>query len=72
MNKSPIGRRLLAARRRAGLSLSQLAAASGVPISTIHAIELGESKNPGVLTLSLIAVALDVDLADLLGKKARP
>lgn len=72
MNRSPIGRRLLAARRRAGLSLSQLSTASGVPVSTIHAIELGESRNPGVLTLSLISVALEVELADLLGKKARP
>ncbi len=46
------------ARRRAGVSQRELAARTGVPLSTVTRVESGEVAQPGVATLArLIAVA---------------
>ena len=52
------------ARRIRGLKQEELAAASGIPQSTISEIETGRGvSGPNVLTLSRLANALDLDLA---------
>lgn len=51
-------------RERAGLSLRQLAARSGLGASTLQRIEKNEIAHPDVHTLQAIARALAVDVED--------
>lgn len=60
-----IAENLVAARRRSGMSLSDLAAASKVSKSTVHDIERG-AANPRLDTLYAIVGALDISLGDLI------
>ncbi len=64
-----VGSGLRRERERVGKSLAELAAASGVSKSTLHALEQGEG-NPTLSTLWSLATALAVPLGDLL--KDRP
>lgn len=54
------------------ISRAELAARSGVSESTIEKIESGKSANPGVFTLAALAVALDLDVSDLLRQRTGP
>lgn len=70
-----LGARIGQLRELKGLSLGGLAeAAGGMAKSYLSKIERGEVENPGLKTLSAIARALDVTVADLLapaGSSAR-
>lgn len=59
-----MGSRILHLREKAGLSLSELEAESGVPKATISKIENGH-RNPRIETLYRIAKGLGVELKDL-------
>lgn len=66
-----LGARIGQLRELKGLSLGGLAeAAGGMAKSYLSKIERGEVDNPGLKTLSAIARALDVTVADLLGHAA--
>jgi transcriptional regulator with XRE-family HTH domain len=60
-----LGRRLRGERRRRGLTLDELAAASGVSRSMLSEVERG-SRVPTVLVLDRIASGLDTSIARLL------
>lgn len=60
---------LRSARVKAKLSRAELAARASVNASTIQKIEEGRSANPGVFTVAALAVALDLDLADVLRRR---
>jgi len=67
-----LGARIAQLRDLRGLSLGALAEqAGGMAKSYLAKLERGEVENPGLRTLSAIAKALDVTVADLL-KKAEP
>ena len=55
------------ARSKAGMTLMQLEAASGVGASTISKIERGVTR-PQATTLHKLAGALDVEISDLFGE----
>ncbi|MDQ1176327.1 helix-turn-helix transcriptional regulator [Microbacterium sp. SORGH_AS_0421] len=57
------------AREQAKLSRAELAARSGVNASTIQKIEDGRSANPGVFTVAALAVALDLDISDVVRRR---
>jgi transcriptional regulator with XRE-family HTH domain len=59
------------ARSKAGMTLMELEAASGVGASTISKIERGVSQ-PQAITLHKLAEALGVEIADLLPKTQAP
>ena len=61
-----IGRRVREEREKAGLSLSQLAAASGVTKAYLVRLE-GQTGNPSVEIVAQVAEALDLTVADLVG-----
>lgn len=63
--------RIRRARRRLGLSQEELADASGVSAATIVQVELG-NRRPQGRTLRKLAVALGVEVADLLEEEAHP
>lgn len=60
---------MLEARKKAKLSRNELAARSGVNASTIQKIEDHKSANPGIFTVAALAVALDLDVTDLLRRR---
>lgn len=67
LDVSALGRRIAQLRELRGLSLGALAdAADGMAKSYLAKLERGEVENPGLRTLSSIARALDVTVADLL------
>lgn len=51
-----------------GLSLQRLARKAGITRVTLRAIVNGKTQNPGVLTLTRIARALDTTVGHLLGE----
>ena len=58
--------RLLSDRRREiGMSVDDLAAAAGVPKSTVAKIITGVTDNPGIETLKAITYALGLTLEDI-------
>lgn len=61
-----IGKNLLLLRENKGLSQNQLSNISNVPQSAISEIESGKRKNPGIIYFQQLAVALDVNLLDLI------
>ena len=66
-----LGARISQLRELKGLSLGALAeAAGGMAKSYLSKVERGEVENPGLKTLSAIARALDVTVADLLSPAA--
>lgn len=54
------------------ISRKELAKRSGLNESTIQKIEDGRSPNPGIFTVAAIAVALDLDVTDLLRSRTGP
>jgi len=57
--------RLKEARHAAGLSQTELARASGVPLRTITNLEQGIALKPKLATATKLAKALKIKLADL-------
>jgi transcriptional regulator with XRE-family HTH domain len=66
-----VGERLQAVRRHRGWSLRELAAASGLSLTTVHQIETGRTS-PGLGTLQSLATALGVPLGVLLDGQEPP
>ena len=64
-NPDDLGLALTTVRWLRGWEQEQLAAASGVTLSSIQALEQGRRKQPRLLTLIPVAAALGVDLATL-------
>lgn len=64
--REQFGARLRREREKAGLSLAQLADASGISKPYLVRLE-NEPSNPSLELLSRLAEALDVTVADLLG-----
>lgn len=58
---------LKAMRLRSGMTLEQLAKASGVPLSTISRISSGETKEPSFATVSALVLAMGGSLDELSG-----
>lgn len=65
-----IGARLREARVKAGFSLSELSELSGVSRAYVFRIETESGANPSLDVLTRIAGALDMTVAELLGKPA--
>ena len=65
-----VRRAIAHARAHAGLSLRQLAAASGVPHATIHAIETGRLPRPRWADIAALARTLGLSLDALLDEGA--
>ncbi|MEZ5774675.1 MAG: helix-turn-helix domain-containing protein [Hyphomicrobiaceae bacterium] len=62
-----VGRRVVAARKRLGLSQDELASASGASKGTIVQIEQGRA-NPSIASLCRLAVALGLSVEDLISE----
>lgn len=60
MAPTPLAARVKAARAKTGLSQSQLAERSGVPLKTLVGIEQGVTLDPKSSTLLAVAKALGV------------
>jgi transcriptional regulator with XRE-family HTH domain len=60
------GSRIRAARRAAGLSQEELARRAGMSLKGVGDIERGDIEDPHYSSLSKIAAALDVSVAELL------
>lgn len=65
-----LGERILALRELKGLTLPDLAAQSGVSIATINRYELDPNSNYRRTSVDLLAKALEVEVAYLLGVAA--
>jgi transcriptional regulator with XRE-family HTH domain len=63
--------RLRAARKAAGLSQGQLAAATGLSVSLIAQMEQGHTADPKMSTLLLLGKALGVTVSELAGDAPR-
>src|SRR5215217_8640853 len=59
-------------RRLRGLSQRELAGKAGVSPATVYELEVGKRPTPRPSTLSKLAEALEVEIADLLGEPAVP
>lgn len=70
MNEHPVGQRLKRERTRAGLSLAELADATGVSKTYLVRLESDPGANPSLDVLRRIAEALDLTVADLVGARA--
>ena len=67
MDEKGLGRRLQAARQKAGLTQQELCHQAGLSYSTLAKIERGAIKAPSVFTIQNIAQALGTGLDALLG-----
>jgi transcriptional regulator with XRE-family HTH domain len=67
---SVLAQRIVACREQCGLKQIELAVKAGVSPRTMAALELGESKDPQILTLKKVADALQVSLDYLIGRPA--
>jgi transcriptional regulator with XRE-family HTH domain len=54
-----------------GWTQEDLARVTGIPLRTVQRIEQGRLRNPGILHLQNIAIALDVDLETILRSEWR-
>lgn len=66
IDPTAIGRRVREEREKAGLSLAQLAARSGLTKAYLVRLE-NQAANPSIEVLGRIAEALDLTIADLVG-----
>jgi transcriptional regulator with XRE-family HTH domain len=66
-NRATLAGRLVAARKRAGMSREQLAVGSGLSWSAVTQIEAGRRLNPRADTLGELSAALGVTVEYLLG-----
>lgn len=64
---SPIGKRIEAAQQRLGMTLGDLAEASGVSVSTIWSLKNEPDRKPQARTANRLAAALDVEPSWLSG-----
>ncbi len=71
MNEAALGRRLQAARVRAGFTQQTLCQKAGLSYSTLTKIERGAIKSPSVFTIQNITNALGMSLDDLVGGGAK-
>lgn len=67
-----VGDRIRTMRDRVGMSQTQVAAASGLHLRTVCAVERGEAGEVRLATLTAIAAALDVPVGVLLGERPPP
>lgn len=67
----PLGKNIMALRKKRGLSLDELARRSGVSKAMLSQVEQ-KKANPTVATLWKIAHGLEADLEQLLGRRAGP
>jgi len=67
----PLGRNIMALRKKRGLSLDELARRSGVSKAMLSQVEQ-KKTNPTVATLWKIAHGLEANLEELLGRRAGP
>jgi transcriptional regulator with XRE-family HTH domain len=65
--KAEFGRRLKAARKKAGLTQARLAELTGLDPVTISQIETGQ-REPGITRAARLAAALNVTLDELVGQ----
>lgn len=63
-----VGERIRSERNKAGLSLSQLASATGTSKAYLVRLETDPDSNPSLAVLRQIADALDITVADLVGR----
>ena len=63
---SPIARNIKRLRKEKGFSQDRLSKEADVTYHTIAKLESGENENPTVKTLQKIALALNVNIDDLL------
>lgn len=66
MDEKGLGRRMQAARVRAGLTQQALCQQAGLSYSTLTKIERGAIKSPSIFTIQSIATALGISLDELL------
>ncbi len=71
MNEAALGRRLQAARVRAGFTQQTLCQKAGLSYSTLTKIERGAIKSPSVFTIQNITNALGMSLDELIGGGAK-
>jgi len=64
---STLGQYLEQGRQTAGLSLRQLAAAAGIPMTTVNRLLKDEVESPYAEHLQSLARVLELDLADVFG-----
>jgi transcriptional regulator with XRE-family HTH domain len=62
------GERIRSERNKAGLSLSQLASVTGTSKAYLVRLETDPDSNPSLAVLGQIADALDITVADLVGR----
>ena len=67
----PLGKNIMALRKKRGLSLDELARRSGVSKAMLSQVEQ-KKANPTVATLWKIAHGLEADLEQLLGRRTGP
>jgi FMN phosphatase YigB (HAD superfamily)/DNA-binding XRE family transcriptional regulator len=68
MDEQGLGKKLQAARQKAGLTQQQLCHQANLSFSTLTKIERGAIKAPSIFTIQSIAGALGVGLDELVGK----
>jgi transcriptional regulator with XRE-family HTH domain len=61
---------MLLRQARGHRSMSEIAAASGVPVETLRKIETGRIATPAFFTVAALAEALSLPLADLASRCA--
>ena len=66
-----IGTRIRSMRKEKGLSLSELADRAGVSKSYLSTVENGTGSRPGAAILHKLALALGVNLGDVLGRSVQ-
>ena len=64
MNNVSIGSRIKNLCEEKGITINALAAKSKVPVSTLKNIVYGNTKNPGIETITKICYALEIELSD--------
>lgn len=62
LDQPQLGQKLKSRRKDMGLSLREVALASGLGVTTICELENGRRDNPGLTTLEAILTVLDADL----------
>lgn len=63
------GESMRKARNRAKLSAAQLSRISGVPTTTIYALERGTARNGRIDTIELLADALRISIDEYIGRR---
>lgn len=69
MSSEIFGKRLKQLRKKAGWSQQKLAEEAGLSYNVITKIEQGAAKNPNIQTMVKLAVAFQVSIDELIGRK---